>query len=277
VYVAKHGTAKGLAEVLAKHFKGADVEVQALPDGPGNLLLIRAAPAAFAEVVQLLGKLDERPRLVSVQVLIAEVKPGMAGGQEELDERELQGSMDQVQARVNALVKAGRIGAVKRLQLTAVEGQPSHTLLGDNKPFVAGVHTAATGLISRAVTYRNTGFSVKVTPRVSSDKSIHLDLNLQDSRPHVPEDGIQIGTDEKGPVRATEFISSTLDSKLTLTPGKALVARGVKTTSKSGREQTLVIVSADVVDPAASAGNPPANNPPGQIRRPTKRGSPPPP
>jgi type II secretory pathway component GspD/PulD (secretin) len=281
VYVVKHGAAKGLADVLGKHFKGADVAVEALPDGPGNLLLIRAAPGAFPEVVQLLDKLDRQPRLVSVQLLIAEVNPQTAPGAPKgppdagPDERELTGTMEQVQARVDALVKAGRIGSVRRVRLTAVEGQASHTLVGENKPYVAGVQTTGTGVVSRMIHYRNTGFSVTVTPHVSPDQTIQLDLRVQDSYPHVPPDGVQIGTDEKGPVRATEFISSTLEAKVAVAPGRALPVRGVKTTSKSGRAQTLVIVSAQVVDAAAGAGTPPENKLPGK-GRPTKPGLPPP-
>ena len=69
-----------------------------------------------------------------------------------------------------------------------------------------------------------------------------------------PEDGAQIGQDENGkPIRAADFITARLDTKLDVAPGQAVAARGVKTTSKSGQAQTLVIVTARVVDPDADS------------------------
>jgi hypothetical protein len=280
VYVVRHGTAKGLADVLAKHFKGADVDVEALPDTLGNLLLIRAAPGTFPEVVQLLDKLDQRPRLVTVQLLVAELTPQMRQGAPNeapaagLQERDLTGSMEQVEAQVRAQLK-GRVGNIKRVRLTALEGQTSQTMLGEYRPYVTGVTTRAPGVTTRSINYRNIGLSVTVTPRIRPDQTIDLDLKLQESHPHVAPDGIQIGTDENGPVRATEFIVSTLEAKVAVAPGKALPVEGVKTASKSGRAQTLVIVSAQVVDAAAGADTPPENKLPSK-GRPAKRGLPPP-
>src|SRR5262249_38268616 len=60
LYVPKHGQAKELATILAKHFKG-DAEIQVLPDSPSNCLLVRAAPSVLEEVVKLLEQLDRRP------------------------------------------------------------------------------------------------------------------------------------------------------------------------------------------------------------------------
>src|SRR5262249_55094219 len=159
VYVVKHGSAKDLARILAKHFKG-DAEVQVLPDSPSNCLLIRAAPKVFAEVVQLLEQLDRRPQLVSVELLIAEVTPrkGKDGKpvRGELDEKEFTGPAQAVLEKLEALRKNGVIGSLKRIQLTAVENQPASVIIGETKPVVTGVTTTGTGLVSRALTYRNT-------------------------------------------------------------------------------------------------------------------------
>jgi type II secretory pathway component GspD/PulD (secretin) len=278
VYLVKQGTAKGLADALGKHFKGEDVVVQTPPEGPGNLLLIRTTPGTFAEVVRLLDKLDRRPRLVTVQLLVAEVmplkaEPGQAAPPDgPLDETQFNGTMEEAQARIKALVRAGRVGAVKRLQITAVENQESHVLLGETKPFVAAARVLPNGVTNRSITYRNTGLSVTVTPHVAADNTILVDLRIQDSRPHVPADGIEIGADEKGTVRATEFIQSKLEAKLAIAPRRAVFARGVKTTSKSGSDQTLVIVGAQLVDGEAGPAKQPETNPPRKSRRPARGG-----
>jgi type II secretory pathway component HofQ len=115
---------------------------------------------------------------------------------------------------------------------------------------VAGVNVSSTGIAIRNIMYRNTGTQVRLTPRVTPEKAIALDLRVDDARLHVPEDGIPIGKDEKGmPILATEFIDARLEAKLSVPSGKAVAALGVKTNSKSGNAQTLIVVTARVVEP----------------------------
>jgi type II secretory pathway component GspD/PulD (secretin) len=251
----RHGAAKELAATLAKHFKD-DAEVQVLPDAPSNCLLINARPEVLPEVVKVLDQLDRRPRAIEVEVVVAEVAEKKAeDGKPEapakgLDEAELTGPARDVWAKVEALQRKGQLGAVRRLQLAAVEGQAASALVGENKPFVTGMMVAATGRTSRAITYRNTGTQVRVTPTVTAEKVVQLDFDFSDARLHVPEDGVPIGTDEKGQtVRAAETVNATLKTKLSVPAGQAVFAKGVQTTSKSGKSQTLVLVSARVVEP----------------------------
>src|SRR5262249_12933552 len=71
-YVAKRADARALAAVLAKQFKGA-AEIQAGPDGSGNVLLISAPPAVFDEVMKIVELLDRKPQSVAVEVWLVEV------------------------------------------------------------------------------------------------------------------------------------------------------------------------------------------------------------
>jgi type II secretory pathway component HofQ len=257
VYVVKYGAAKDLAGVLDKHFKGA-AEVQVLADSPSNCLLINAPPAAFQEAVKLLGQIDRRPQMVAVEVLIIEAMPkkpdgGQPGrGEKELDEKEFTGPMDEVANKVEALRKKGLLGGVKRLQLTGVENQRATTNVGELVPQVTGVTRAAVGRVVKQIVYRSTGTEFQVTPRVGPDKTILLDLTVNDSRLRVPEDGVELGKDDNGaPILAAEIVTAVLQAKLSVPSGQAVLAKEVKTTSKSGQTQTLVIVAARVVEPEA--------------------------
>src|SRR5262249_18831086 len=118
-------------------------------------------------------------------------------------------------------------------------------------PYVTGVAVrAAGGVGTRMISYRDTGTTLRVTPRVTPEKAVALDLTLEDSRMHVPDDGVAIGTDENGAaVRATEFVRASLTAKLTVAAGQAVFAKGVKTESKSEQAQTWVVVTAHVVEP----------------------------
>lgn len=259
VYLVKYGVAKDLAGSLGKHFKG-EAGVQVLSDSPSNCLLINAPSATFDEIIKLLDQLDRRPQQVFVEVPIAEAavtkeeggKPDQPASQ--LDEREFTGGINDVLTKVEALQKKGLIGGLKRLQMTTVENQPASMYIGERKPIVTGSQIKMGGKVGQSISYVPVRTSARLTLRIVPPSTIVMDLKVEDSRTHVPEDGPQIGTDEKGvPIRATEVISAMLDARLTIPSGRALAAQGVKTTSKSGRAQTLVVVGARVVEFDAKA------------------------
>ena len=91
--------------------------------------------------------------------------------------------------------------------------------------------------------YRNVGTVVKVTPQITADGSVTLDLNVQDSR------GRESAT-EAGKI---EFILTALASRISAAPGKAALAKGAKVTSKEGEGETLIIVGARVTEPEEKA------------------------
>ena len=254
-YVVQHGDARELAGILSKHFKG-DAEIQALPDAPSNCLLIRANPAVFAEALKLLEQIDRRPQVIAVELFIAEIMPRKEKDgkpiAKELDGKEFTGPAREVRDKLESLKKNGTLDGLKRIQLTAVADQPASVLVGEMKPIVAGVTTTATGLVSRHITYRHTGTNARITARVSAENMVTLELDLSDARLRVAEDGIELGKDESGkPIRAAEHINVTLKTKLSLRSEQAAAVEGVKTESKSGEAQTLIVATARILEPAA--------------------------
>jgi type II secretory pathway component GspD/PulD (secretin) len=252
-YIVKFAAAKDLAAILAKHFKDA-AEIQAGPDGTSRCLLVSAPPVIFEEVMKTIEQLDHRPHLVTVDVLVIELpvkKPDdTAKG---LDEKEFTGAFDDVAARIEALQKKGDVAAVKRVQLTTLEGQSSTLMLGEYKPYVSGSVNRPGGATSRTINYRNMGTQFRVTPLVGPD-AITLDLQVSDSRMRSSESLPAVGVDEKGqPIPATEFTQTSLASKINVTSGKAALAKDSKVTSKEGQGQMRIVVGARIVDPGAKS------------------------
>src|SRR5262245_1448227 len=95
-----------------------------------------------------------------------------------IDEKALGGAIDDVAKALDALQRKGHVASVKRIQLAGQEGRVSSRLIREAKPYSTGAATA----------YRNTGTQIRVTPQVAGDKTVTLDLSVQDSRWVVPED-----------------------------------------------------------------------------------------
>ena len=88
-----------------------------------------------------------------------------------------------------------------------------------------------------------------MTPRVTPDRSITLELSVQDNRGRASTTAT-VGTDEKGkPIPATEFILTSLAGTIKVAPGRAVLAKDVKVASKDGQGGTLLVVGARVVEP----------------------------
>jgi hypothetical protein len=195
-----------------------------------------------------------KPQTVVIEVQVAEVLPKKDTGKadatdKDLDVRGFNGPVAQVEAKLRALQEKGLLGSVRRLQLTGTEGQPSSVTLGEQKPVTTGVSTTPRGVVSRSISYRMVGTQLKATAHVGAENQIEIDLDLNDAR-MVPNESIALGKDEAGkPVYATEFITSRFTNKLGVVPGQAVAAEGVQTTTKAGKGQTLVIVTAKVLDP----------------------------
>jgi type II secretory pathway component GspD/PulD (secretin) len=232
-YVVKYAGAKNLVGILVKHFKGA-AEIQAAPEGSSNCLLINAPPAFFDEVLKLLDRLDRQPHSVAVEIVVVELPPKNADDRGKgPDEKDFSGTIDTVVGRLHALMRTGQVARFKQIRLTTLEGQPGSLLLGETKPYAMG----------NTITYRNVGTQVKVTPQVSADRSVTLDLNVQDSRGRDSATG------------APEFIQTSLSGKIRVASGQAVLAKDAKVTSKEGQGETLIVVGARVLESPGFVGH----------------------
>ncbi len=260
MYVVKNGDAVALADVLGKHFKG-QAEVLAAPAGTGNVLLISGnSNVATEEVVKLLGELDRKAKMIEIEVTIAEV-PAKKTDAKDKDKEVVVADVDltgpDVLTKLEAMGKAGQLGPVQRIKLTTVEGQPIISTTGGNKPYTSssvlaggggfpgGAGGRAGGPAMRSVSYQAVGTTVRMTARVGAGDAIAVDLNLNDSQVKPPDAG-----DENG---APSFDNNTLNTKLSIPPGKPVVAQAVRADGKSGRTVTLVVVTARVADPVGAA------------------------
>jgi type II secretory pathway component GspD/PulD (secretin) len=261
-YVVKYGSARDLASLLSKHFKG-DLEVSGPPEAPADCLLLSGSPAALDEAGRVLDQLDRRPARVAVEVLIAETAP-TKDKDRDLDDKDFTGPAADVLAKLEALQKKGQIGQLRRIQLSTLENQAAEAVFGESRPFVMGTTTRGPGTVSRSITYRHVGVSVKLTPRVSVEHTgpgktpttrILLDLHLEDAQARIPEDAPEIGKDEDGKaIRAAVYPTDTLTARLSVASGQAIPARVVRNSSKTGQDAALVIVSARLLDGDANDG-----------------------
>src|SRR5262245_29614583 len=153
---------KELAGLLNKQFAG-QAEVGFLPEL--NVLVISGKPAVLPDVAKALAQLDRGPRGVAVEVLIVDLPPQ----DNPPEDGEFTDSPAKVAARLEALRKAGKVSAIKRVELTALENQQSTARVGESRPYTIGTNVTRTGVAMSTIGYRDLGLQLKVTPRLSSE------------------------------------------------------------------------------------------------------------
>ncbi len=151
-YTVKHLSSKELATALSKHFKET-VQFVPGPEGSGNVLLFSAPPAVYDEVVPLLEKLDRRPQKLSVVVLVGEFPVKKGEEPKELDEKEFSGLIGDVTTRLQAREKKGELTTLKRFELNGREDQLASLTQSEQKPYVVGTSTRATGISTSSISY----------------------------------------------------------------------------------------------------------------------------
>jgi type II secretory pathway component GspD/PulD (secretin) len=247
--VVRNAAAKDVAAALTAYFKN-EPDVSVTAEANSNCLLINAPGTALDEVLKTIDQLDRKPQLVTVEVVIADLKSD-GKDDKEPDEKEFTGPAADVLAKVEALKRKGQLTGLKRVEVATVEGQKGSVRIMESRPFITGTTVRATGVASNTISYRDLGSIVTATPRLSGEKTVGVELTVEDARVNVPEDGVPLGSGEKGnPINAAEFVTAKYEGKLTVPLGQAVLAKGVKTTAKGGAAstQTLVIVTARLAD-----------------------------
>ncbi|MBN9517803.1 hypothetical protein J0H58_04665 [bacterium] len=229
-YPLRHADPASTAKLLETHFGRTGV---VSPTSRGVLV---TSSSKGDEVAQLIEEIDQPQRQVAVVVTLAEVpsKDQLA---------ELKGAPDQVLARLEEMSKAGQ-ASLKRVTLTGVEGQPVTTTSGGDRPLVSSRMTIPGGfggkggqpqpIEQRSVNYRPLSTTVKMTARVHADGAVAVDLGVKDTSSKPPgEDGYP----------SVDMVDLT--TRVTVPPGKAVLAQAVEEKDKAART-TVIVVTARV-------------------------------
>ncbi|HDN27408.1 MAG TPA: type II secretion system protein GspD [Thioploca sp.] len=197
----------------------AEIEVTIVADESTNSLLIRASPRDYLQLLETIYALDQVPKEVMVNMVIAEVSltkdtqfgidwralfkngtssvgsnlsvpsgnfpagvtPGndsdvtQVGGLTGFSLNYLSGSLN---ALLNFVASKSDISILSRPSLLVRNNEEASINVGSNEPFLSGVNTSSYSnqQLSQDVQYKDTGITVKVTPRINDDGIINMKI-----------------------------------------------------------------------------------------------------
>ena len=310
---------------IESEFKSAielvEQEVVVVAELVSNSLIISATPRYFEEIEALVKQLDERPPMVMIQVLIAEVSlndadefgvelglqdsllfdrsllgvldkvsttttqpnggvtttteqvvsatntPGFlfnslnplgnSGSTQALDSASrvgtqglsnfslgrmnnelgfgglvLSASSEAVSVLIRALQEKRRVDILSRPQIMTMDNQSAYIQVGARVPRVTGTSTNEAGQQNQ-ITLENVGLILGVTPRVSPDKMVVMEVDAEKSELGPESEGIPVSISEGQVIRSPQIKTVFAQTTVSATDGQTVVLGGLITTNKS--------------------------------------------
>lgn len=180
--------------------------ISIIPDDTNNAVVISATPSELRRIKQLLSQIDVMPRQVLIEATIAEVtltddlKFGLRwffekGGSEfRLTDSALGViapafpgfsyflNLANVQLAINALASITNVDIVSSPSLMVLDNKKAVLQIGDEVPIATqsavGVVTPDAPIVN-AISFRNTGVILSITPRVSDNGRVLLDIEQE--------------------------------------------------------------------------------------------------
>ncbi|OQW92472.1 MAG: type II secretion system protein GspD [Beggiatoa sp. IS2] len=243
----------------------AEIKVSIVADESTNNLLIRAAPRDYRQLLKTIALLDQVPKEVMVNMVIAEVtlnethkfgfdwqaffhnvsaitnfgipfpdEAGKASGI--VIRRESDSTRNNLNAVLNLVASEGDVRVLSRPSILVRNNEEAEINVGSEEPIVTGGINAGindgnqtVGGISQSysVQYRKTGINLKVTPRINEDGIINMKIDQEVS--------------QLGPPRGSNssFTSRKVSTSVVVSDGNAIVIGGLIETTNTRGEQGI--------------------------------------
>ncbi|MBX3361314.1 MAG: hypothetical protein KF705_07745 [Phycisphaeraceae bacterium] len=237
-------------------------EVTVVGDGKSNKLVVSTSPR-YAEIVQsIIEELDAAPPQVMIQVLLAEVtldasrQWGMdstagpfggnmwqfgalgagAGVATALGVANLSISSNDFSVLIRALEVQGKLEVLSRPQVTVNNNERALIQVGEDIAIVTGVERLDNGNTRSDVERRDVGIILNVTPSISADGFVRLEIAPEISS--VSQRTTQISEDFEAPIITTRKV----DTVVTVKDGQTVVIGGLIQNTQEDRRTKVPLL-----------------------------------
>lgn len=255
VYGLKNAPASELANTLTTLFQAeaqgersdAARRVVIVPDVLSNSLILSGSPEVVSEVQRLAEQLDRPAVMVRLEFVLVRLpagdKPAGKGSGTKRSE-----TLDR-----NSLPEQSEI--VVRGELTTLDNQKARLLVGRNEPRITSSNVTTHGAAVNSITYRNTGTTLSMTPRVAADRTVALAVEVEDSRSGPIEEGTPITVPSQGePTRVPNDEMFSTQTTVQIADGKTATVAGMGRDPKS-RKQYLLLLTPHILSMSGQAAN----------------------
>ncbi len=217
-----------------------------IADPVTNSLLLSGTPDGIRETLKLVEELDTEPCMVCVQVVIGmvESREGLSLLAPNPEGPEICCTHAEACRLIDEFSKSDAVKILARPQIVNLDNQPAFFQIGHRVPRVTATKEGqilATGL-------ENVGLIVGVTPRVSPDHAVTMEIDLEKSEVGPEDQGFPLGVDAKGNVIRSPKIETTMaQTTVSIPPGRAMIVAGLALDGGQHRGELVLVVTPHIV------------------------------
>jgi len=213
--------------------------VAIVPSIVDNSLVISGPPDAVEEVRKLVDELDQFRGIILLDMEMGEAPAGEAKAAAATPMPE--GKSAAVAAGQFRLVeKPPQMETIGHIRLTTLDNQPAYVQIGARIPRVTGTSLTTKGTIN-TTTLENVGTIFAVTPRISADGSIVMNIEVSSSRLGPESEGAPISITGDQVIRSPRIDTTTIQTTIRIPDGQTAVLGSSARESKSGKEMLIVV------------------------------------
>lgn len=155
----------------------------------------------------------------------------------------LSASSESVSILIRALKESRRLDVLSRPQITTLDNQPAFVQVGQRVPRVTGTQTTQVGQTNQVV-LENVGLIMAVTPRISPENLVVMEIDTEKSQLAPESEGIPISISANGSVIRSPRIDTTFaQTTVSAMDGQTIVLSGLLTDSKTVVQRRVPLVS----------------------------------
>ena len=148
----------------------------------------------------------------------------------------LSASSESVSVLIRALEMCGRLNIISRPQVMTLDNQSAFVQVGKSVPRIAGTELTAYGQVNN-ITMENIGLIMGVTPRISPENMVVMELDVEKSDVGPQSDWIPVFVSEGQAVKSPSFNVTKATTTVSAVDGETivlggLITQGIETTKR---------------------------------------------
>lgn len=155
----------------------------------------------------------------------------------------LSAASDSVNILVRALQDRQRLQLLSRPQVMTLDNQPAFIQVGSRVPYVTSTTVGTTGT-SNSQSFQNVGILLGVTPRITPDGLVLMEIDAEKSELGPIDQGIPIGFSPAGtPILSPQINTTTAQTTVSSRSGQTVILGGLITKTRSVHERRIPFIS----------------------------------
>ncbi|MHB1034228.1 MAG: secretin N-terminal domain-containing protein [Pirellulales bacterium] len=156
----------------------------------------------------------------------------------------LSASSENISLLVRALQQCQRLEVLSRPQITTLDNQSAYIRVGERVPRIDSSSTDTSGRVFNSVTMEDVGIILGVTPRISPDNLVVMEINVEKSEVGPESEGIPVAiSNTNEAIRSPRIKATTAQTTVAALNGQTVMLSGLITKNDSQIHRRVPLLS----------------------------------